>query len=128
MSTGRYTFEADVIGDDGWIYDNAFVAIRSWSKSSQDTGVINETTGSYNLSCTLEAVAYSANYWNSEKSQLKGSKSRPLYNLDGDSSSDLFQVDLDHEESMEIKGRGLPSMEMTYALIEADVKRRSKNI
>ena len=121
----RHTFVAKVVNEQGWIHKEAFIAVRTWSKSSQDTGILDESSENYALSCRVEAIAYTANYWMDEETQQAGKKSIPLYDFSSTETKALFDVDLTTEEAIEIMSSGLPSMEMTFKLVESDVNRRS---
>lgn len=121
----RHTFTAKVVNEQGWIHKAAFVAVRTFSKSSQDTGLLNESGESYALSCSVEAVAYTANYWMDEETQKAGKKSVPLCDFDSEDGGTLLDVDLTTSEAIQIMNSGLPSMEVTFKLVESDVNRRA---
>lgn len=108
----------------GWPYGDALIAIRKWTKSSQETGESKDGDEDYTLSYDVEAVVYTANFYGSEEVQREGKKSRPLYNLDDTESLDKFIADLKTEEVIQILNSGIPSKEMTFEIIESDLRRR----
>ncbi len=139
MSTLIHTFKLEdvtnVVGDIGcieddcgWEFPDALVAVHTWSKSAQDTGVSTDCEGNYVITSSVEAIAYSANFWGSEKTQLDGKKSKPLLNLDNEENKRLFEVDLKHPESVRVQESAMDPVDKMFRQIELDVNRRFKNI
>tara|TARA_B100000809_G_scaffold266667_1_gene330603 strand:+ start:1817 stop:2197 length:381 start_codon:yes stop_codon:yes gene_type:complete len=121
------TFRAKVTDELEWDYPAALVAVRAYSESSQNTGVSSDCREGYVLESTLiEAISYKANFWPSVQSQIDGKKSRPLINLHSDGDKDLFNVDLEHEESLQVIESDSSAIDKMFKLIELDVVRRFK--
>ena len=120
------TFRITVKCDWGTIYENAFVAIRHWSKSSQETGSSIDCVEDYAEESNIEAVAYRANFWPYVAARAEGKKSRPLVDpgAEGDVECDLFQVDLSHIQSIQVINSSMPADEKKWRLIELDIARR----
>ena len=118
------TFKATVKCDRDWVYENAFVAVRQWSESSQNTGSTEDFKGVYDVDSAVEAIAYRGNFWQSVQDQVDGKRSKPLVNLDSDGDSDLFKVDLEHLQSIQVMNSSMAPLDKMFRLIELDVIRR----
>ncbi len=120
------TFRITVKCDWGTTYENAFVAIRHWSKSSQETGTTTDCVKAYVEESNVEAIAYRANFWPYVQARTDGKKSRPLIDPDagGDVECDLFEVDLEHIQSVQISNSAMPADDKKWRLIELDIARR----
>ena len=120
------TFKSPIVDEYGGIFPSAFVAIRAFSKSSQETGYSESLDGNYKCELDLEAITYKANYWYSEQTKAEGKRSRPL-RCDDDTGgfTDVFEVNLFHDESIAILAEE-PTATTITDLIESDMKRRTR--
>jgi hypothetical protein len=116
------TFIAKVKDRLDWPYPNALVAIHNASVSSQNTYTSNDCKGDYETESIVDTIAYHANFWGTKEMQQSGVQSRPLINMDD--NSDLFIVDLEHAQSIQVLNGTLSPMEKDFLLMELDVKRR----
>lgn len=119
------TFRAKVKDELEWEYPGALVAVRQFSESSQTTGISADGEGDYTYTDpSIEAIAYRANYWPSVQAQVEGKKSRPLIDIDNQEDPDLFRVDLEHLQSVQVINSSMPPLDKMFRLIELDVIRR----
>lgn len=123
MSTVK-TFKAKVTDEDDWPYPEAFVAVRQWSQSAQETGNSSDCKEDYTEEYAVEAIAYRANYWPDSEVQAKGLKSKPLINQENTEEPQLFTVDLNHLQSLQVLNSSMSPADKRFRLIELDVTRR----
>jgi len=126
MSDLVITFTASVQADNGWGYPDAFVAIRQASESSQKTLTTSDFKN-VNIESDVNKLLYRGNYWSNEETfiRLGANNSKPLVNTQGE-EPDLFEVDLNTSESINVINGPMSSDEKTIELIRLDVIRRSK--
>ena len=124
MTLPVHVFTTNVKDRLGWGYPSALVVVRQASTSSQNTYVSESCEGNYTNHSAVEAVAYRANFWGNVEMQQQRLPSRPLINLDNTEDEDLFSVDLDHPQSVQILNSALTQIEKEFKLIELDVTRR----
>lgn len=126
MSTKVKTFHSKVTDEYGGEYPEAFVAVRSFSESSQNTGHSDDAENAYIMESDIEAISYKVSYWYSERTKASGKRSRPLMYDNGGTFTDVFKVDLEHIEAKEIIASPIDTVAKTLTLIQNDVIRRFK--
>ncbi len=124
MTTPVKTFLSKVTDEYGGEYPQALVAVRAFSESSQNTGHSENCEGNYEIESELEAITYKANYWYSEQTKADGRRSRPLINDDSGIFTDVFEVDLEHAEALQILDSAMPHIDKILHLIRTDVIRK----
>lgn len=119
-------FHAKVQDELGWNYPDAFVAIRHAHESSEKT-MITSDFNNFNVENDIKILAYRANFWGDEETfrRLEAKNSRPLVNTSGD-DPDLFTVDLNTSESINVMNGPMSSDDKTLELIRLDIIRRFK--
>jgi hypothetical protein len=126
------TFSAYVEDKLGWDYPNALVAIRTASESSQNTFESDDCKGEYSEGTSSHVIAYTANFWGTRQMQAAGKPSRPLFDKVVSEPTaqpefdDLFVVDLDHPQSVQVLNSNATAIDKTFTLIELDLIRRFK--
>ena len=118
------TFRAKVKNEQQWDFPAALVAVRHYSKASQETGESPDGIGDYVESSDVEAIAYRGNFWPSVEAQLNKLASLPLINEDNPDDPDLFTVDLEHLQSVNVINSSMDPKDKTFKLIELDIIRR----
>jgi hypothetical protein len=118
------TFFSTVVDEYGGVFEQAFVAVRAFSKVSQDTGYSEECEGEYLITSELEAITYKVNYWYSEKTMSEGRRSRPLKVDNAGVLSDVLTVDLESPEVVEILATDMDPIERVLRAIKADAVRK----
>lgn len=108
----------------GGSWPEAFVAIRAFSKTSQETGYSEDCVEGYEVTSDVEAITYKANYWYTGQTRIEGKRSRPLIAEGFGSDADVFTVNLLHQDVINIMATGLDSSNKVLAIIEADLKRK----
>lgn len=93
MTTPR-TFFSKVVDEYGGEYPQAVVVIRDWSISHQETGRSVDGVQSYDISSNVGALSYKLSYHYNQDTRAQGKKLRPLYFEDGETMSDVFEVNL----------------------------------
>ena len=96
------TFFSKVTDEYGGEYPQAIVAVRAFSESSQTTGSSSNCQDDYIIDSELEAITYKASFWYSEKTKADGKRSRPLINDDNGTFTDVFTVDLESPDIINI--------------------------
>jgi len=119
-----HSFRAKVKSEDDWDYPGALVSVRLYTKSSQETGVSHDGEADYVVEFNVEAIAYSGSYHQTTQAQAEGKSSRPLINTNTDEDPDLFKVDLEHTQSIQVINGALSPIDKMFRLIELDVTRR----
>lgn len=120
------TFFSKVTDEYGGEYPDAFIAVRAFSETSQNTGYSENCVNDYNIESELEAITYKVNYWYSEQTKQDGKRSRPLIHENDGSFTDVFEVDLEHEEAIQILNSAMDPIDKILHLIKSDVVRRFK--
>lgn len=126
MTTPVKTFFSKVTDEYGGEYPQAFVAVRAFSETSQNTGYSENCEDNYKIESDLEAITYKVNYWYSEQTKESGKRSRPLVYEDDGAFTDIFVVDLEHPEAIQVMGSAMPPIDKILHLIKSDVIRRFK--
>ena len=124
MTTETHKFIGNIEEDWGWEFPEALIAIRTFSKTAQDTGVSEDDNGNYVMESKFEAIIYTANYFANAKTQADGKRSKPLYNKDDEDLKHLLKVDLTTNESIQVLAKDLSPLDKMFKLIELDVERR----
>ena len=124
--TAVKTFFSKVTDEYGGEYPQAFIAVRAFSESSQNTGYSENCENDYNIESELEAITFKVNYWYSEQTKQDGKRSRPLIHENDGSFTDIFTVDLEHEEAVQILNSAMDPIDKILHLIKSDVVRRFK--
>ncbi len=124
MNTPVKTFLSRVVDEYGGEYHQAFIAVRAFSETSQNTGYSENCEDNYNIESELEAVTYKVNYWYSEQTKADGRRSRPLIQDVNGAFTDVFEVDIEHEEAIQILNSAMAPFDKILHLIQADVIRR----
>lgn len=120
------TFFCKVTDEYGGEYPQAFVAVRAFSETSQNTGYTTDCVEDYKIQTELEAVTYKVNYWYSEKTKNEGKRSRPLFHeIDGE-FTDVFSVDLERPEANQILDSAMEPTAKILHLIKTDMCHRFK--
>tara|TARA_R110000850_G_C9587731_1_gene427052 strand:- start:34 stop:411 length:378 start_codon:yes stop_codon:yes gene_type:complete len=120
-----HTFTANVKCDQGWSFKGAFVAIYDWSQSTQETGTSSGCDEEQHVDSAIEAIAYSAVFWQSLQDQVDGLNPRPLINPKNPDSPHLFSVDLSHLQSLQVINNQMTTEDKRNKLIQLDVSRNS---
>lgn len=126
MNTPVKTFFSKVTDEYGGEYPQAFIAVRAFSESSQNTGYSENCEDNYKIESELEAITYKVNYWYSEQTKQDGKRSRPLIHENEGKFTDVFNVDLEHEEAVQILNSAMAPFDKILHLIKSDVIRRFK--
>jgi hypothetical protein len=126
MNTPVKTFFSKVTDEYGGEYPQAFIAVRAFSESSQNTGHSENCEDNYKIESELEAITYKVNYWYSEQTKQDGKRSRPLIHESEGKFTDVFSVDLEHEEAVQILKSAMAPFDKILHLIKSDVIRRFK--
>lgn len=121
--TASRTFVTKVRCEKKWPHPNALVYIRDWSMSSQDTGSSKGVDEDYEEDHEIEAISFTGSFWPDTEGQIEGLSPRPLINLENAKEPQLFNVDMTHPDSIEIKGSYLSLEEKKFRLIEQEVTR-----
>jgi len=126
------TFTAYVEDKLGWDYPQALVAIRTASESSQNTFESDDCKGNYSEGVCSHVIAYTANFWGTKQQQMADKPSRPLFNkvipepTAEPEFEEIFMVDLDHPQSIQVLNSNANATDKTFTLIELDLIRRFK--
>lgn len=126
MTTPVKTFFSKITDEYGGEYPQAFVAVRAFSETSQNTGYSENCEDDYKIETELEAITYKVNYWYSEKTKADGKRSRPLINEGADGFTDVFEVDLENAETVQILASAMAPTDKVLHVIKTDVIRRFK--
>ncbi len=126
MTTPVKTFFSKVTDEYGGEYPQAFVAVRAFSETSQNTGYSEGCEDDYSIESELEAITYQANYWYSEQTKADGKRSRPLVYDDEGTFTDVFVVDLEHPETVQILESAMLPVDKVLHVIKTDMLRRFK--
>tara|TARA_R110002153_G_scaffold173631_3_gene326426 strand:- start:3358 stop:3738 length:381 start_codon:yes stop_codon:yes gene_type:complete len=118
------TFFSKVTDEYGGEYPEAIVAVRAFSESSQTTGNSSNCQDDYVIDSELEAITYKVNYWYSEKTKADGKRSRPLINDDNGNFTDVFTVDLENPDVINILDSEADHFDKVLAAIKVDAKRK----
>lgn len=125
-------FQAYVENKAGWDFPQATVAIRRVSEASQKTFDSKDCEGNYDESISSHLISYSANFWKDKQTHLSKKPSLPLFNKlpaeqgEEPEFSDVFQVDTEHAQSVQILSTNATPEDKIFSLIEADLIRRFK--
>jgi len=120
------TFFSKITDEYGGEYPQAFVAVRAFSETSQNTGYSENCEEDYKVETDLEAITYKVNYWYSEKTKADGKRSRPLINEGVGGFTDVFEVDLENPETVQILASAMAPVDKILHIIKSDVVRRFK--
>lgn len=124
MTTPVKTFFTKVTDEYGGEYPQAFVAVRAFSETSQKTGISENCTTDYDVKSEIEAITYKVNYWYTDQTKAQGKRSRPLINdIDG-VFSDVFTVNLEDPEIIQILEGPLEHFDKVLHAIVADVTKK----
>lgn len=132
MARAVKTFTAQVKDKKGWKYKQAFVAIWSASETSQNTYESKDCKGDYAEDISSHTISYMANFWMDKATQLEGLPSQPLLNkVESEEGAEvefteIFNVDLEHVQSVQVINSNAPSADKVFTLIELDLVRRFK--
>jgi hypothetical protein len=124
MTTPVKTFFAKVTDEYGGEYPQAFVAVRAFSETSQNTGRSENCEANYVIETELEAITYKVNYWYTEQTKANGKRSRPLINDDNGVFSDVFTVNLEDPEVIQILDSAMEHNDKILHAIKSDVMRK----
>ena len=114
------TFYSKVIDEYGGEYPQAVVVIRDWSISHQETGKSVGGVAPYDVTSNVGGLSYSLSYHYNQDTRSQGKKLRPLYFEDGDTMSDVFEVDLSNDEVMAALNSSGDALENRLRAIEID--------
>jgi hypothetical protein len=118
-------FTSRVVDEFGGVFPNAILAVREFSKNTQETGASTDCVGNYVIETEVAAITYKVNYWYTEATKLEGKRSRPLiHEEDGEDATDVFVVDLEQVEVEVILESALSSHDKIMKIIESDAIRR----
>ena len=120
------TFFSPDTDEYGGKYPNAFLAVRAFSESSQNTGKSENCEDDYVIETELETITYKVNYWYSEATKADGKRSRPLVNENEDGFTDVFVVDLEDVVIIKILESNMDPTDKVLHIIQSDVIRRFK--
>lgn len=124
MSTVR-VFKVKVKCEKDWPYPDAIVAIRQFSKLSQETGVSSDCKEDYVFDSAIEAISYRCNFWPDADAQARGLSTRPLIGDDNPDDPQLLNVDLEHLHSVQVRNNSsMTGEDKTFRLILLDITRR----
>ena len=124
MTTPVKTFTCKIEDIEGGVYPQAFVAVRAFSKTSQDTGEASDQLDVYAIETQLEAITYKVNYWYDAQKKAAAKRSRPLITeVDGE-FKDFLKVDLEHLEVVSILNSGLEPTDKVLRAIQSDLTRK----
>ena len=124
MTTPIKTFHAK-LSDEYDEYPEAFVAIHEFSITTQETFKSVDCECDYSENgVEFQAAAYKVNFWNSSQAKTNGKRSRPLQCESDNGLTDVFVVDLEHPESIQIMNSELPGKEKSLHLMRKDLTRR----
>ena len=128
MTRAVKTFTAYVEDQLGWDYPQALVAIRRVTETSQKTFESEDCKGNYVEDINSHIIKYSANFWGTKQQQMAGKPSRPILSkVEGEEeSTDIFEVDVEHAQSVQVLNSNAPSNDKIFTLIELDLIRRFK--
>ena len=118
------TFFAKVTDEYGGEYPLAFVAVRAFSETSQTTGHSENCEDNYNVESELEAITYKVNYWYTEQTKSDGKRSRPLIHEDNGVFSDVFTVDLEASDVVQVLAGDMEHFDKVLQAIKYDVTRK----
>ena len=124
MSIPVKTFSTKITDEYGGVFAMAFVAVRQFVKNSLDSGLSESCDGNYSITNAVEAITYKANYWYSDETKAAGKRSRPLKNEVDGGFSDVFEVDIDDPEVIQILASDQDHYEKILNAIKVDVIRR----
>ena len=113
-------FQSKVTDEYGGEYPLAIVAVRAFSETSQTTAYSEDLEKDYVTNSEVEAITYKVNYWYSEKTKAEGRRSRPLINGDNDKFTDVFTVNLDNQEVIDILNSETGYLDKILRAIKAD--------
>ena len=123
MTTPLKTFHARLV-DDYDEYPEAFCAIHEYSVTSQKTNKSEDCAADYTESGSdIQAAAYKVNFWHSSNAKGTGKRSRPLMHMVDGVLTDVFTVDVDHEEAQQIIASDLQGKEKELHLMRRDLTR-----
>jgi hypothetical protein len=120
------TFFSKVTDEYGGEYPEALIAVRAFSETSQNTGYSENCEDNYKIETDLEAITYKVNYWYSEQTKEDGKRSRPLIHESDNVFTDVFEVDLEHDEAIQILNSAMLPVDKILHIIKSDVVRRFK--
>tara|TARA_R110002096_G_C14575688_1_gene720921 strand:+ start:292 stop:672 length:381 start_codon:yes stop_codon:yes gene_type:complete len=126
MTTPIKTFFSKITDEYGGEYQQAFIAVRAFSETSQNTGYAENCEEDYKVETELEAITYKANYWYSEQTKADGKRSRPLIYDNNGIFTDVFEVDLDSPDIIQILNSAMEPIDKVLHVIKTDVIRRFK--
>jgi|GEM_PF-4556051 len=118
------TFHAPITDEYGGQYPQAFVAVRDWAKYALDSASCVDCEGDYKLESEIDSISYKANYWYSGELKASGKRSRPLLQESEEGFTDVFKVDLDHQQSIDVLNGDLDPVNKVLHLIRCDITRR----
>ena len=117
-------FTTQITDEYGGVYPNAVVAIRAYSETSQNSAVSEDCTENYIVETELDAITYKANYWYTTTTKDHGRRSRPLISDDSGLFTDVFEVNLEDENIINILASSLHPVEKILQAIEVDLLKR----
>ena len=115
------TFYSKINDEYGGEYPQAIVVIRGWSISHQETGKSVGGVAPYDVNSDVGGLSYSLSYHYNEGTRSQGKKLRPLYFEDGDTMSDVLEVDLSNDEVIAALNSPGDALENRLRAIEIDV-------
>ena len=124
METPVKTFHAPITDEYGGQYPQALVAVRDWANYALESGTSIDCEGNYKIESDIDAITYKANYWYSGELKASGKRSRPLLHETEEGFSDVFKVDLEHQQSIGIINGDLDPINKVLHLIRLDITRR----
>ena len=113
-------FQSKVTDEYGGEYPLAIVAVRAFSETSQTTAYSDNCEDNYDTNSEVEAITYKVNYWYSEKTKSEGKRSRPLINDDNGNFTDVFTVNLDGQEVIDILNSESGYLDKILRAVKAD--------
>lgn len=123
--TAIKTFSCQIRNEYGGVFPGAFVAVRAWSENSQSTGVSEDCEGEYTIETELDAITYKVNYWYTNATKQEDWRSCPLIKKGEDGFTDVFEVDLDDAEIIQIMNSSMAPLDKVLQVIKADCVRRN---
>ena len=108
----------------GGEYAEAFAFIHHWCASPMVTGIAETSEDEYDIETSLGGMTYRVNYWYSAKTKNDGMRSRPLLQEIDGKFTNVFEVDLEHEQSIQIQNSAMEQTDKILQMIRSDLNRR----
>jgi hypothetical protein len=126
MSRPVKLFNARVPDGYGRTFDEAVVAVRAFSETSQNTANSVNCISAYHVEQEVEAITYKVNFWYSPETKTEGFRSRPLLVDIAGVFTDVLEVNLDDPGVTQILSGAGDQVDNILNAIEYDFRSKFK--